>query len=387
MHMQLNRRRAWIALALVAFAGAALGLRGIDDAPPAAATARPLAVLAAPVALEPGYQRAQRFVGRVEFAQASEVSFELGGKVARVLVDEGDPVAAGAVLAELDTARLQARRAELVAARSEARALLELAKLRDRRARRMLEEDVIAPQRADDARLEASARAAALAGVEARIASLDVDLAKSVLRAPFAGEVAGRQVDAGVVVEAGHPVVRLLETSRPEVRVGVARQVAALLAEGDPVELLVDGERIDARVLAVLPERRRETRTVPVRLAVETAEPALREGDLAELAWREPVAMDGFWLPRAALTEGARGLWAVYVAAPESADAPEAHRLERRPVEVLHEEGERVFARGALRAGEAIVHDGVHRLVPGQLVHVAPPPAPVARAVPAEPAR
>ena len=72
-----------------------------------------------------------------------------------------------------------------------------------------LEEDVITPQQADDTRLEARALAASLARAEAQIASVDVDLRKSLLRAPFAGEIALRHVDPGVVVPAGHSMTTL----------------------------------------------------------------------------------------------------------------------------------------------------------------------------------
>jgi RND family efflux transporter MFP subunit len=365
----------WLLIGALLLAGSAvLAVRGGARDPSNGEAPRRLAVTAIPVEPQSGYRRAERFVGRVEFAQASDVSFELGGQVARIPVDEGDTVQAGSVLAELDTARLRARRAELVALRAEAQARLELTRLRDRRARHLLAEDVIAPQRADDARLEAAANEAALARVSAQIDTIDVDLAKSTLRAPFAGEVAVRHVDAGVVVEAGRPVVRLLETARPEARIGVARDVATALTEGESVELRIQDAWIAGHVLAVLPERHSETRTVAVRIALDATDAPLRDGDLAELTWSQAVETAGFWLPRAALTEGSRGLWAAYVAVPDSDPERADHRLDRRPVEALYQTSERVYVRGALRAGDIVVQDGVHRLVPGQLVQLAPPP-------------
>ena len=378
MYIHTTRTR-WILVGALLLAGSAvLAIRGGARDPASAEAPRELAVTAIPVEAESGYRRAERFVGRVEFAQASDLSFELSGQLARVLVDEGDTVEVGSVLAELDTARLRARRAELVASRTEAQARLDLTRLRDRRARQLLAEDVIAPQRADDARLEAAASDAALARVSAQIDTIDVDLAKATLRAPFAGEVAVRHVDAGVVVEPGRPVVRLLETAHAEARIGVARDVAAALTEGEPVELRVQDARVTGRVLAVLPVRHRETRTVAVRIALDATDAPLRDGDLAELTWSKPVEAAGFWLPRAALTEGSRGLWAAYVAVPGSESEHADHRLDRRPIEALYQTGERVYVRGALRAGETVVQDGVHRLVPGQLVRLAPPPSSLA---------
>ncbi|MEM7409334.1 MAG: efflux RND transporter periplasmic adaptor subunit [Myxococcota bacterium] len=371
--MSLRQRGALLgALFFLAGAGA-LGLRSGGAAPPSDSSATSLAVRVAPARIEAGYTSDQRFVGRVEFAQTAELSFELAGKLAALRVDEGDRVAPGDVLAELDTARLRARRTELVAARREAQAQLELARLRDRRARALVSEDVISPQQGDDARLEAAARRASVARVRAQIASLDVDLEKSQLRAPFAGEVAARHVDSGVVVDPGAPVLRLLESARPEVRVGVSPEVAAALASGEAVTVAIHDVPIEGSVIAVLPERRSETRTVAVRIALPDAsetDATFREGDLAELRWQRPVDTPGFWLPRSALTEGTRGLWAVYVAAPGESES-QHRRLARRPVEVLHESNRRVFVRGAIEAGEDVVQEGVHRLVPDQHVRVA----------------
>ena len=91
-----------------------------------------------------------------------------------------------------------------------------------------------------------------------------------------------------------------------------------------------------------------------------------RSGELATAKVTKSVPATGFWLPLAALTEGTRGLWSVFVARPEG----EQHVIERRDVEVLHSEAKRVFARGALSDGEAVVLSGVHRLVPGLGVQV-----------------
>ncbi len=46
-------------------------------------------------------------------------------------------------------------------------------------------------------------------------------------------------------------------------------------------------------------------------------------------------------------------------------------RVERRDVEILYTRAERVYVRGVLAAGERVVADGVHRIVPGQTVRVA----------------
>ena len=356
---------------------AAYPLLGASNRSPEPAPVRILEVVVAPAHVVPTYTVSRSYVGRVESARRSELAFEVPGLISRVLTEEGDAVVAGQVIAMLDTARLRARRFALEAARDGARADLELSQLTADRFEILVHEDVISPQRWDEARKLRDARQAELRRLESEIATIDVDLDKSLLRAPFSGEIARRYADEGSVLAAGAPVARLLETAHLEVRVGVAKADANTIAIGSEQILRVSGRNLVAQVRSVLPERGRETRAVEVvlRLSSDTAE--LRDGDLAELTIRSPVTASGVWLPMSALSEGARGLWSCYVAEPlpvqeatSGADAA-THRLARRQLEVLHEESERVFVRGTLRDREHVVVAGTQRLVPGQRVRIA----------------
>ena len=52
---------------------------------------------------------------------------------------------------------------------------------------------------------------------------------------------------------------------------------------------------------------------------------------------------------------------------------PPRYRTVRREVEVLQTETDRAFVRGAIADGDLIVTDGIHRVVPGQIVRLAVP--------------
>ncbi|MCJ2544499.1 HlyD family efflux transporter periplasmic adaptor subunit [Thermostichus vulcanus] len=66
-----------------------------------------------------------------------------------------------------------------------------------------------------------TAQQARVQQLQASLASLDVALSKSVIRAPFAGRIALRHVDEGTVVGSGQPVLRLVESGAWEARIGV----------------------------------------------------------------------------------------------------------------------------------------------------------------------
>ena len=139
------------------------------------------------------------------------------------------------------------------------------------------------------------------------------------------------------------------------------------IAAGQQHALLVRGRRVPATVRSVLPVRDRRTRSVDVLLTLHAPLNGIRQGDLARLEITRRLDQPGFWLPLTALTESSRGLWAVYVTVGLTGDKSV---LERRELEVLHQEADRVFVRGTLGDNESVVVGGLHRLVPGQRVRI-----------------
>ena len=361
-------------LAVLGVAATLAGCQSSDGAPADGDERASLLVRVAPAVPAESFRVRREFVGRVEAARTSDVGFELPGALAAVSVDEGAEVAGGAELARLDTARLQAALAEAEAALAEARSAAGLAERTLARNEEARAYDGISAQELDLARQQSAAAEARVAAALARVNAVRVDLAKARLVAPYAAVVVARHVDEGNIVAAGQPVLRLQELAPPEVRVGVAGRLASGLAGGQVRQLVVDGTTLDGRVRSVLPVRDPQTRTVDVILSLEASAGAV-PGDLARLVLEETIPAPGLWLPATALAEGSRGLWTAYVAK-ELAGAPAGasgatHVLEARAVDVLHEDGDRVYVRGAIEAGERIVTGGLQRLVPNQEVRVA----------------
>jgi RND family efflux transporter MFP subunit len=347
-----------------------------------AANERMLPVEVSAVEWATGFEVADRFLGQVEVARASDLGFELSGKLGPVLVEEGEYVREGQVLARLDTDRLQAREAELEAAVDQAEAARELAETTWDRIRRLVEKRAASQQDLDDATEQKKRANAGLRQARAQLKAVRVDLAKSKLVAPFDGAIGARYTDEGSMLSMGQPVVRVMETGRHEVRVGLPSELARKLEMGTSLPLRSrDGNGGDApawqgqgRVERILPMRDGRLQTVDVILAPDAAiSQEVRDGDLVEIGISRRIESPGFWLPRASLTESARGLWAVYAAVP-SDDARDARRLETRQVEIVEQSGGCVFVRGALQSGDLVVVSGRQRLTPG--IHVAPVEAP-----------
>jgi hypothetical protein len=89
-----------------------------------------------------------------------------------------------------------------------------------------------------------------------------------------------------------------------------------------------------------------------------------KSGEIARLRVSQTEQMQGFWLPTTALSRGERGLWSCFAIVRDG----DAYRVEKRDVEVLYTEGDRVLVRGTISANEDVVSSGTQRLVNGQIV-------------------
>lgn len=238
-----------------------------------------------------------------------------------------------------------------------------------RRTRKARETDAVSRQALDEADKTFGAATARLSQAEAAIASIDVDIKKTTIQSPFDAIVARRYVDTGRVIDAGVPVLGLLERDRPEVRIGLGGSAVDSVEVGRRLDVSIDGRVHQGVVAAVLPVRDRAGRAVDVVIELDVDLAKLRSGDLARLEIERTVEERGFWVPVQALTEGTRGLWSLYVFDAVAGRAGHA-TLRRAEVEVLHLETDRAFIRGPLEAARPFVSGGLHRVAPGMVVRI-----------------
>ena len=229
--------------------------------------------------------------GTVEATEA-QLGFQSPGRIERILVREGDLVAAGDTLAVLDRAELVARhaqaRAQLAAAqallgeleagsRSEERVQAEQAlraasdRLADarrdlERVRRLFEAGALSRETLDRAQLQVdvltsqqsqaeqqlqlvrtgprperiAAQRAAVASAQAQVAQIDAALANAVIRAPFGGVITVKDREAGETVGAGAPVLTLMNLDERWVRIYVPESRVGAVHLGDSAAITAD---------------------------------------------------------------------------------------------------------------------------------------------------
>ena len=360
------------------------------------------------------------YTGTVAARRTSRLGFRRSGEITAMDVDEGEQVAAGQTLGRLDTRHLDAKKQQAEAQKTQASAVLKeliagpreetiaTAEANVRHVQSQLDQQKSSVERMEQLmrrrgisteayekatqavanletqlvvvtkqleELQAGARPerieaqqAAVSQIDAALASIAHEFEDSELVAPYAGTVSRRFVDEGTVVSAGTPIIELLEHDRLEALVGLPADVAAEFEVGQVHTIRADARSHRAVVKSVLPCLDSTTRTVRVVLEIDgDAAPNLVPGQVIRLPVTTQQDVQGFWLPTSALVRGTRGLWSCYVVVARSAaDQPET--VERRNMEIVHTDGKRVLVRGALQAGDRVVHEGTHRIVAGQLV-------------------
>ena len=351
-------------LPVIAFTALLLGACGQER--PAVEPAPAVRVATVAATADSGYRAESSYTGRVEARLDSQLGFEIGGLLAAVTVDEGSVVDRGDALAKLDTARLDAQRAEAKAAVEQVEAELELAVATLARTEEAFSYKGVSQQALDESRQQVAALEAAAGVARARLDRIEVDIAKATLRAPFAGTVVRRASDPGAVLSPGQPMVALQSTERPEARIGVSPDAAAALVAGDRYTLSINNRPVEATLKTIVPRRDEATRTIDVIFTLDGQRAGVRPGDLARLETERFVSTPGYWVPVSALIEGPRGLWQSLVA--EAAE--DGYVLVKHTLEILHADERRAFVRGTLESGDLLVSEGTHRVVAGQRVDI-----------------
>ena len=325
--------------------------------------ARLLPVAAITIERQQAYQVNETYAGRVEARQQVNLAFEQPGKIDAIYVEEGDVVSAGDLIARQDTDLLQASRDQTQAALKRMEAQVELAKLTEARQKRLFEQGHSSEQQFDDARLNREALEAQSRETAASLRTIEINIEKSSLYAPFDGQVASRSADTGAVRDAGMVIVTLLETTTQQARISLpTSRIGAVKAAGN-FALTYRETEIKAELAAVRADVNQATRTQDVLLDIAPQTP-VPFGDLVELALPEIRHQQGYWVPVEALIEGKKGLWSVFAIEEDE----NGQKVTRRAVEVLHAETSRVFVTANLGQSVQLIASGTHRVVPGQYV-------------------
>ena len=228
--------------------------------------------------------------GRIEAVQSVDLRSDEEGRIIELLFTEGQFVANGRPLVRIDDAmpRAQAERAK---------ADRDLAVQQLARVRRLREQNASTP--ADLERAEASARSA-----EAALGILELQIERSIVRAPFGGVVGQRFVSAGDYVTSATPLLTLQTVDPQRAVIEVPERHAVSLRRGQTVEFTVaaePGRIFRAQVDFIDPVVQDANRTIVVKGRARNADGVLKPGMFIEARLATATRADAVVVPEDAI--------------------------------------------------------------------------------------
>ncbi len=229
-----------------------------------------------------------RAVGSLEAFERVPVSARVAGVIERMAVVEGDRVAAGAVIAEIDPARFALERDALVADLARAKAARdEAAALVARRDALAAKGDgLVSAEELAGVRARVQVAEAEVAQAQARVRLAELDLEHATVRAPVAGVVQGRVATTGQYAQPGAVIVDLLRVEPLLVRFQVPADEAVPLRREQALTFVSPGVTGDQHAVISHVAAAADPRTRMVELIARVA-PAdaerLRPGQFAQV--------------------------------------------------------------------------------------------------------
>ena len=230
------------------------------------------------------FRPAVAFTGNLLAVNRATLKSELTGRVTRVLVHEGDSVAAGALLGAIDEDDylLGVQAAEAQVAQAQAQALQ--ARRDYDRAEMLLAKRSITRQAEQQAETALNASQAAAQAAASNLGMARLRLRKARLTAPFAGQVSQRLVQPGEMLAPGQPAFEVVDNRKLEIHADLPAEVMSRVKVGQKATFRAIGldHQVEGRVTQVSPSLNPDGRTLRVRMEVPNPDGQLKGGLFVE---------------------------------------------------------------------------------------------------------
>ncbi len=281
--------------------------------------------------------------GRTEAARKVDVKAETHGRIVKLTVKKGDRVKAGDVLARLTP---EARPARL----AEAKALREQRRLEHEAARRL-------SKKGFRSETQLAAAKAALEAATAALASAEVEVRNTVIRAPFDGVVVDRAAEIGDFIDKGDPIARILDLDPVLAVAQIGERDRDKVSVGGPARVtFIGGAEAVGTIRFIAAEADPTTRTFRIEVELSNPQGAIADGVTAELHLpREKIFAHR--VSPAILTLTDEGVLGVKTLGP-------GNRVRFHPVQILGDESDGIWLSGLpervtlITVGQDFVIDG-----------------------------
>ena len=253
------------------------------------------------------------YTGTIEARQKINIMPDVGGKIAKIYVNEGDRVAKGQLLAEMDTEAIGLQLKQAEAAQAVAEANYANAKTNLERMDRLVKEKAVSDQQHEQVKLAYDSAVAQLAQAQAAVNLAKHSLDVSIMKAPFAGVIASKNAEVGDVINpmmgsisATSGVVTMVDFSKIKIEVEVSGADIQRVRKGQTALLqspTLPGQNFQGIVSVVNQAANPQTKKFGIELAVDNPDLALRPGTFGQVIIEVSTREDALVIPQKAVLD------------------------------------------------------------------------------------
>jgi RND family efflux transporter MFP subunit len=311
----------------------------------------------------PEETRQRTFSGTAKASQESKLSFKVSGTIIYMPVDVGTKVDEGEVLAQLDPLDYQLEVEQAAAEHQRTQARERNARANYDRVRQLYETRTASKTDLDNARAEAEALLAQVAGKQKELSLAERRLDYTTLEAVTDGSIAEKLAEVKENVQPNQPVLTMIAGTQPEVDIQMPETMIGHITPGMIASVkfpALGGEILQGQVIKIGVATTGATTTFPVTLLIADPRREVRSGMTAEVVFLAP-GKETVRVPSIAVEADLDGSYVYLV---------ENDTVVRRPVIVGELLGNDMEILEGLEGGEQLVVAGLKSLTPGQTVSI-----------------
>ena len=307
--------------------------------------------------------------GRVQAWAQAPVYARTSGYLKKWYVDIGTPVKAGQLLADIDAPDADQQLAAARAALATAQANYTLAKTTADRWDKLLAEQAVSQQDADNKHGDLAAKQAARDEAAANVARLQTLSGFERLTAPFDGTVTSRSTDVGQLISPGSagapPLFTVSDTTKLRIYVSVPENYLSAVSDGQTATFTVPGQpgqTFTATVARSADAVDPQSGAMLLQLVVDNHDHLLKPGGYAQVSFNLPqAASGGLRIPASALLFRGEGASVAVVGAD--------NKVTLHKVQIAHDYGTELELASGVAPGDWIVDSPSDAITVGQTVH------------------
>jgi len=306
--------------------------------------AEPLSLEILEVKILDTYEATKQLPGKLFPVQQSNVAFQIGGKIQSIPVDIGDEVKEGDILAELDNR-------EILANLNQAKAKYQLAEQLLKRFQDLKAQGHISIQELDKAESD-------FLVAKSQLDFYKVKFEQTKILAPFNGLIQSRFLDEGSVINAGLPILEILDSEKVEAHIAIPLDLINRLQVKETYSFNLSGDLVSGKLKRLSPMSLGGSNN---RLAIFEFDNFFVPGAVINLNLIINHKARGTWVPIKSLSQSDGGLWSVYT-------LDNSNKITKELVEVIYYEGKNAFVAGTIKNGDLVIKGGASKVIEGQFI-------------------